>query len=125
LIKVALPGQVGAFAADIRNRRHCVSRDFLLDVKMPLLHIGPLGLGWNRDDVQRKLWRQTSATTDVGVTIDVVLLNRIGQRGRVLQRFRVALVAVGMLQEDAVSASNRGLAVSVRIPGEPRCAEQD
>src|SRR6266852_2088706 len=51
LIEISLPGQIGTFAAYIGNGSYCVSCDFLLEVEMPLLHIGPHGLGWDRDDV--------------------------------------------------------------------------
>ena len=52
-----------------------------------------------------------------GVAVDVIHHRRIRQGRRVLERFGVALVAIGMLVEDAVAASYRGLAVAIHIIG--------
>src|SRR5215470_17426765 len=41
LIQIELPGKVCAFGTHICNRAHHVSGELVLNIEMPLLHIGP------------------------------------------------------------------------------------
>ena len=56
--------------------------------------------------------------TDTAVADDVVLRRSLHDRRRALEIFGVGFHAVGVLEEDSVSAANRHLTVAARIPGE-------
>src|SRR3982074_516308 len=114
------------FTSNIGKGRHYVSREFMLHIEMPLLYVRPLDFGGNRARCQGQL-RGKAAGSDVVVSGDLVLLGRIGQGWRVFERLRVALVPIGVLVENSVSAADGGLTVTPGIPGEtdPRSRVKD
>src|SRR5580658_6182668 len=83
---------------------------------MPLLHVGPLGLGGDCGDPQRELI-SGRAGSNIGISAYIVLLGRISERRRILERFRIGLVPVPVLVEQSVPTADRHLPVSVGIPG--------
>src|SRR5882762_4539021 len=106
-----------ALTSHIRNSRDGITNDLMLHIEVPLLHVRPDRLGGNGHHSQWELRVGGSARARVARNID--LLYGGGQRRRVFQRFRVAFVAVGVLVEDTVAATNRPLPVAKGIPGKP------
>src|ERR1700691_1629326 len=54
LIDVALQREMRAFAADVRDGHYGSVQELALDVDIPLLHVRPDRLSWNRGDAQRE-----------------------------------------------------------------------
>src|SRR5207248_1203318 len=105
-----------ALGAHIRKHADKFPREFVLHVQMPLLDIGPLGLGGNGNEAE---WEERAGTAaQAGISNDVVLHWRQSQRRRVFQRFRIGFVAVGVLPKDAVAATDGRFPIAKRIPGE-------
>src|SRR5437764_11740250 len=105
-----------AFGPNVRKHTHKSPREFVLHIQMPLLDIRPLCFRRNGDQAERK--ECASATTECRIARNVVLHWRQRQRRRVLQRFRIGFVAVGVLPKHAVAAADSSLAVAKWIPGE-------
>ena len=99
-------------AADIRHGHYGAGHDLTLHIEIPLLHVRPDSLSWNGIHTERKC---NSTPTDIGVADDVVLRGVEHQRRAALQRFRVAFVAIGVFEEDSVSATNCSFAVAEGI----------
>src|SRR5262249_10531419 len=72
-------------------------------------------------------WDRSTPATDVVIADDIELRSSQGKRSRAFKRFRVALVAVGVLIEDTVSTANGRLAVALGIKGEAdaRCRVEE
>src|SRR5882762_915722 len=123
LINISLKRQVRAFAAHVGHCSHDVGRQFPLNVQMPLLDVGPNGLARDGIHGKRKEGNNPAAATNVPVSSYVELRCIERERGRAFERLGVALVAVGVFKEDAISAANRHLAVAFGIESEaePRC----
>src|SRR5256885_1663634 len=115
-----------AFAADIRHRQNDVRRQFMLNIQVPLLHVRPHGLARNGERIQGK----QRASADAGIatgrsrapcgtcSANIRLRGSEDQRRRSFERFGVAFVTVGVFEKDAVTAANRGLAVTFGIKRE-------
>src|SRR3954469_12435986 len=91
----------------------------MLHVQVPLLHVGPDYLGRDRQETARKLRCGPGETdiSDVSVSDDVVLRCGNQQRGRLtFHAFGVRLIAVSMLEEHAVSATNCSFPSTENIP---------
>ena len=88
---------------------------FSLGVEMPLLDVRPNGFVGNGINSQGE--KQSPA--DISIASDVKLLGGQHERRGTFQGFCIALVAVGVLEKDAVPAANSHLAVALRIEGKP------
>ena len=114
-----------ALASHIRDRRNRVLGDIVLDVQMPLLHVGPLRFVGNGNEAQRA--GRVSLGDDVVITRDINDRNRLGKRVVLLQRARICFALIGVLEEDAVAPTEGPLAVALGIPGESksRCGVEE
>ena len=72
-------------------------------------------MGWDGDHAQREI---QPGAAGVLVSDVVVLVGSLHHRRRSLQELGVALVAVGVFEEDAVAAAHRELAVAKDVIGE-------
>src|SRR5262249_39597078 len=81
---------------------------------VPLLNVGPDGFAWNGSDGQR----EEQASADRVVAADVELGSIERERCRTFERFAIRFVAVGVFEEDAVTATNGHLAIALWIPSE-------
>src|SRR5437773_4622362 len=105
-----------AFGPNVRKHAHKSPREFVLHIQVPLLDVRPLRLCGNGNQAERK--ECAGATTERRIARNVILHWRQRQRRRVLQRFRIGFVAVGVLPKYAVAAADSSLAVAKWIPGE-------
>src|ERR1700678_4316721 len=101
--------------ANITDLHDHVTRQLPLDREIVLLDIRPDRMGRNSNHAEGKT--QPGAA---GILISdvVVLVRSLHHRRRALQEFGVALVAIGVLEEDAVAAAYRQLAIAKDIIGE-------
>src|SRR5450759_5979716 len=89
----------------------------MLDVEVPLLHVGPDHLIGNRNEAEGERRGQFSSS-DIRVTNDIALRRALQQgRGLSLHAFGVRLVSVAVLKEDAITTADRCFAVSPRVVG--------
>ena len=106
-------------AAHVRQCRDGVLQRLVLHIKVPLLHVRPANGSGNGHEAHGELNRPAAAK--VVVTGDVVL-HRSPDQGRGLAAAHHALdvpfIAVGVLPEKSIPATNRSFARSERIPGE-------
>src|SRR5580704_11431671 len=87
---------------------------------MPLLHVGPGGFARDGNERQRRCTARKGAGIKIrishyihnaaGLGVDVVGLERLG----------ISFVAVGMLEEDSVTAADRPFPVTERIIGKTK-----
>src|SRR5579884_2794554 len=89
---------------------------------MPLLHIGPYGLGGDRDVGEREAEQAALPGAYIRVTglrgIGEGLGLRLYQWSGTFEGFAVGFVAVGVLVENAVAAADSGFAVAEYIESE-------
>src|SRR5580692_1038311 len=105
-----------ALTAHIGNRQDEVGRQLFLNVQIPLLHVRPLNLIRNGNDlVQGKDWNWAASGTNISITDDIGLRSCQHERWRTFERFAVSFVAVGMLVKDAVAAANGHFAVALGV----------
>src|ERR1700722_8321438 len=102
-------------AADITNLHDHVTRQLPLNREIVLLDIRPNSMGRNGNHAKGKI--QPGAT---GILISdvVVLVRGLHYRCRALEELGVALVAVGVLEEDAVAAAHGQFAIAKHVIGE-------
>src|SRR3981189_2749389 len=110
---------MGAFAADVTNGQEHIAREFVLYAEVPLLHVRPEDFVWDGNGRQRAGWPSGPLVArDVGITRDVVNGAVSGQRRRaLLQEFGVGFVAIHVLEEDAITATDGPFAVTEGIIG--------
>ncbi len=96
----------------------------MLHVEVPLLHVGPDGFIGQRDELQWSSAGSASSWKPIRARSSRLLypaMLRMLVMGVVLlsysKRFRIGLVAVGVLEEDSVAAANGPLAVALWIKG--------
>src|SRR5271169_176563 len=99
-------------APNIGHLRNDVAWQFPLHSEIVLLNVGPGGMCGNSNQAQREF---QSRSTDLVVGSKVKLVWSLHHRRRTLQRFSVALIAVRVLEENAVSAANRELPIAEDI----------
>jgi len=114
LVQIEQLREVGSLGADIRNGSHHVSGHLVLNVKVPLLNVGPLVLFGQGDDAE---WMESAAAANAAVAGNVALHRNQDARRRIFERFRIGLVAVGVLVKDSVTSPDGRLSLSPRIPG--------
>src|SRR5579859_4663036 len=110
-------------AADIRHRENDARRQFMLDIEVPLLHVRPHSLAGNGERIQG----EQRSSADAGIATgrsgaacwtccaNIRLRRSEDQRRGAFEGLGVAFVAVSVFEEDAVTAANRGLAVTLRV----------
>src|SRR5689334_758501 len=94
----------------------------MLHVQVPLLHVRPHDPGTRQGlKTDWELYsRPSTASTNACIANDVVLVRRLQQWRRLaFQTFRTGLVAIGVLKEDAITATDRRLAVPARVIRKP------
>src|SRR5271165_5441326 len=101
-----------AKAPDIRDLQYGAAWQLTLHRQIVLLHIGPNGVGGDREQAEGKL---KPTATNLAIPREIELIGRLHHWRGAFQYLGVALVAVRMLEEDAVAAANGGLAVSEEI----------
>src|ERR1035438_9873585 len=106
-----------ALAAHIGNRGNRIVRHVMLNVEMPLLHVGPSRFIGDGDYAQGQLRSRGQPLPNIRVADNIELLDSDRQRRRVLERLRVGFVAVGMFVEHAIAAADSPLPVTPWIPG--------
>src|ERR1039458_7720704 len=116
---------MGSLAADIGGGHHSVAREFVLHIKVPLLHVRPNGFVGNRVETQRKRRSYASGGgSNAAVARNVVLGRTLQQRrGLAFHAFGVGLVTVSVLVEDAIATTKRCFAVAEDVVGkaDTRC----
>src|SRR6266849_4564503 len=95
--------------AHVRHGGDSVSYDFVLQIQVPLLYVWPYSFGRNCCHTERELSLRLATSRVAGY---IVPLRSVRQRRRILQRLGVALITVGVLEEDAVPAADCSLAIS-------------
>src|SRR5580693_4247469 len=103
------------FAAHVSDGHNGAGHELALNVQIPLLHIGPDGLSWNGVHCQRK---RHALSANAGVANHVVLRRSEHVWRCAFERFRVALVSIGVLKEYSISAANGSLTVAEGIVSE-------
>src|SRR5271156_2302913 len=96
-------------AADITDLHDHVTRQLPLDREIVLLDIRPDGMGRDRDHAQGK---SQPGTAGILISDVVVLVRSLHHRRCALQELGVALVAVGVLEEDAIASAYRQFAIT-------------
>src|SRR5580765_9106464 len=91
-----------------------MSRQFLLHVQVPLLHVRPIGPVWNRVWV----YGEGETSADIGIALHVALIgDQHERRSALLQHFGVGFVPVFVLKEYSVSAAYGHFSIALRIKG--------
>src|SRR5579872_992492 len=117
LVQVELTPQERSFAAHIGNRHNRMTAQFMLDIEVPLLHARPDDPLRNRVEAEWERWSGRTAA-DVVKASDIILRLRLQQRrGLTFHAFCIGFVAVTVLEEDAIAATNGSLPVAERIIG--------
>src|SRR5580704_11865419 len=93
-------------AAHVRQRRDCVLGNVVLHIEMPLLHVGPRGFVWDGNKRQRSCAPAEGAGIEIGVTRHIHDAAGLGVDIVLFQRLGVALIAIRVLEEDAVTAAD-------------------
>src|SRR5579864_3756895 len=107
-------------------------RKFPLDIQMPLLHVRPNrpidNDAWRFVVDERRGERTTAADASVPCRVggrartkargNVGLAGCEHSGGRTFKRLSIGFVSVAVLEEDAISAANGHLSITVWIPGE-------
>src|ERR1700732_2069644 len=117
-----------ALAPHIRNLAYRVLKKLVLNTKIPLLHVGPnRGVG-DGDHAQRKGLKRAATCSYTRISGRLrasayasrqLRLRRVLDQGwAALQRFRICLIALTVIVENPISASNGCLSVAPRIPCE-------
>src|ERR1700674_1371872 len=119
LVQCELASEMDSRAADIRQRCHRVSGDVVLNVQMPLLHIGPDRFVGNGNETQGRGGCSQSRWVDICVTYCVEEGSSLREGGVLLQLPGVGFALVGVFVEDAISAPNGPLSVALGIESEP------
>src|SRR5258707_11749814 len=116
-----------SFAAYIGNGCHDVGGQFVLDIKVPLLNVGPYLFRGDGDNALREL--PAKGSTHIRVTgcsyvavnvesaADILLCGVLYQRRRAFERGGNGFVAVRVFEENTITAADRCLAITPRIPG--------
>src|SRR4249920_4158751 len=105
-----------ALASYVRDGRDRVREDFVLNVQVPLLYVGPNGLVWDGDHRQRRCrsgWLWNNLIVSDHAEDRCGLHNRTRSR---FQRLRIRFVAISVFEEDTISTTNGSLPVSARVP---------
>src|SRR5580700_7697443 len=90
----------------------------MLNIKVPLLHIGPDRFVGNGNECQRSRGSAQRRRIDVGVANDVRYGCSLRKRVVLLQGSGIGLALIGMFEEDAVPPTNGPFPVAFRIEGE-------
>src|ERR1700733_2705358 len=125
LVEIALIGEIGAFAADISKGADGVLEELMLDADIPLLGVGPDGSVGNGSDRQGEGQRRSARISQASVTRclsatgagDIGLAGSEDEWRTAFEAFRIGFVAIAVIEENAVTAANGGLAIAPRIPG--------
>jgi hypothetical protein len=99
-------------AAHIRQRRHSVLAHIVLNVEVPLLHVGPGRFARNRDKRQRSSAGAEECGSQIGIARDVYDATGLGVDVVGLERLGIGFIAVGVLEEDAVASAYGPLPVT-------------
>src|SRR4029077_7044087 len=105
-----------ALASYVRDGRDRVREDFVLNVQVPLLYVGPNSLVWDGDHRQRRCrsrWLRNNLIVPDHAEDRCGLHNRTRSR---FQRLCIRFVAIGVLEENTISTAYRSLPVSARVP---------
>src|SRR5215472_2088034 len=103
-------------APNVRKSSDDVARQFVLDVKMPLLHIRPYHLVRNGYEAK---WERRSrrSPTDIFVSGNVGLGGNLDDgSGLSFHPFSIGLIPICVLKENAIASADGGFAVSKGIP---------
>ncbi len=67
LVQLISASQMNAYAADVRNRGHRSLRNLVLNIEVPLLHVGPSRFGRNRTNDDRRRASTEQAGIEAGI----------------------------------------------------------
>src|SRR5580765_113612 len=96
LVGISLVDQMRSLAADVGDGSNEMSRQFLLHVQVPLLHVGRIGPVWKREWV----YGEGETSADIGIAWHVALIgDEHERRSALLQDFGVGFVPVFVLKE--------------------------
>src|ERR1700722_1851192 len=105
-----------ANAADVGYLQYRVAGQLPLDSQVILLNVRPDSVGWDCEHTQRELY---PAYARAGVTGEVVLIRGLYDWSGTLQRLGVALIPIGVLEEDAIAAAHGKLPVAEDVVSKP------
>src|SRR5437667_3033191 len=127
LVLVSHIRQVCSLAANVGNRRHCVTRQLALYIEMPLLDVWPEDLAFDCcrwKVVHQRRWKcataanacvssRRAAATYTGSNVG--LERRQNSRRSAFERFRISFVSIGIFLKNSIPCANRHLPVALRI----------
>ena len=88
----------------------------MLDIKVPLLDVGPKTFRVNGVEAQREGLNGSAGRTNVGVATDVRLAWEKDKGRSRFKRLDIRLVAVAMFVEDSIPAANSCFTVAPGVP---------
>ena len=91
----------------------------MLDIQVPLLHIRPSGFARNRGNRQRRRASAKQAGIEVVIAGDVHHARGLGLDVIRLEQVGIRFIAVGVLEENAVTTPDGPFPVALRIEGKP------
>src|ERR1700687_4457594 len=94
---------------------------FVLDVEVPLLNIGPTSLGIDGIETEREGLDGSSCSTPDARIVRYIRLGWIQhQRRSGLQCFDTFFVAVSVVEEDSVTSAHGPIAIAPGVPGKTK-----
>src|SRR5215472_14446234 len=118
LVEVTLQGQVCSFGSHVGTCDHNVPWQVPLHIEVPLLHVRPNGLIRYGVDAEGEERDESSTAANVRITVYIKLRRVQCVWGGAFEGLRVGFIAVGVLKENAVAATNGHFAITLGIESE-------